>query len=193
MFSPIILAGKYTTTLKNIDNEQINQDVLKRKDMKLADTPGNTFQEDSFYPETEACNKLLQEVDKVIHKEINPYFNTINQWAHILEPNESTMIHTHDNPGQPPMLSWVYYTKTDPKCGNIVWQSTIHNKLFTMEEEPKVGMLIIFPNWMPHFTKKNNSSDIRISISGNAKPEEKDFDKIGNDPRNIFNIVGGIQ
>ena len=69
MFSPIILAGRFTTTLDGIDNEQINQDVLKRKDMKLDDTPGNTFQEDSFYPETEACMHLLKEVDKVIHKE----------------------------------------------------------------------------------------------------------------------------
>ena len=65
MFSPIILAGRFTTTLDGIDNEQINQDVLKRKDMKLDDTPGNTFQEDSFYPETEACMHLLKEVDKV--------------------------------------------------------------------------------------------------------------------------------
>ena len=103
------------------------------------------------------------------------------------------MIHIHVNPGQPPMLSWVYYTKTDPKCGNIVWQSTVHNKFFSMEEEPKVGMLIIFPNWMPHFTKKNISNDIRISISGNAKPEEKDFEKIGNEPRNLYNIVGVTQ
>ena len=88
MFEPILLVGRYTTTLKGIDNEQINEDVLRRKDMKLDDDPGNTFAEDSFYPETEACNKLLQEVDKVIHKEINPHFHTVNQWAHILEPNE---------------------------------------------------------------------------------------------------------
>ena len=189
MFSPIFLCGKYTTEL-DVDNKQINEDVLKRRAMKLDDTPGNTFQEDSFYPETEACMHLLKEVDKVIHKEINPHFHTVNQWAHILEPNESTMIHTHDNPGQPPMLSWVYYTKTDPKCGNIVWQSTIHNKFFSMEETPKVGMLIVFPNWMPHFTKKNNSKSIRISISGNARPEEKDYGAVSRDPKGLFNIVG---
>ena len=56
----------------SFDNKQINEDVLKRKDMNLDDTPRNTFQEDSFYPETEACMHLLKEVDKVIHKEINP-------------------------------------------------------------------------------------------------------------------------
>ena len=76
MFSPLFLVGRYTTSLKGIDNKQINEDVLKRKDMKLDDDPGNTFAEDSFYPETEACNKLLKEVDKVIQKEIHPLFST---------------------------------------------------------------------------------------------------------------------
>ena len=79
MFEPLLLVGKYTTTLKDIDNEQINEDVLKRKDFKLDDDPGNTFAEDSFFPETEACNKLLKEVDQVIQKEIHPLFSTYNQ------------------------------------------------------------------------------------------------------------------
>ncbi len=190
MFSPIILAGKFTTKLTGIDNEQINKDVIARKNMKLDDTPGNTFQEDSFYPETLACDKLIHEVDTIIQREINPYFKTDNQWAHILEPNESTMIHTHDRPGVPPCLSWVYYSKTDPKCGNIVWQTTVHNKFVVMEETPEVGMLIIFPNWMPHFTKKNISGNTRISISGNAIAKEEDFEKIGRDPKMLLNIVG---
>ena len=189
MFEPILLVGRYTTTLKGIDNEQINEDVLKRKDMKLDDDPGNTFAEDSFYPETEACSHLLKEVDKVIRNEVNQYFKTYNQWAHILEPNESTMIHTHDNPGMPSHLSWVYYSKTEPNCGNIVWQTTIHNRFVSMEETPAVGKLIIFPNWMPHFTKKNISDDIRISISGNAKANEKDYENIMKNPGGLLYVV----
>jgi len=190
MFSPIVLAGKFVTQLEGIDNDKINEDVLARKNMKLDDTPGNTFQEDSYYPETEACNKLIQEVDKVIQKNVNSYFKTYNKWAHILEPNESTMIHTHDSPGSPPHISWVYYSKTEPNCGNIVWQTTIHNKMVTMEENPSVGTLILFPNWVPHFTKKNISNDIRISISGNAKPDESDYVNVGKDPQQLFNLVG---
>lgn len=192
MFSPIILAGRYTTQL-NLDNDKINEDVLARKSMKLDDTPGNTFQEDSFLPETGECAKLIMEVDRVIQENINPYFNTYNQWAHILEPNEQTMIHTHDGPSAPSHLSWVYYSKTDDKCGNIVWQTTVHNKMVTMEETPKEGMLIIFPNWMPHFTKKNNSNNTRISISGNAKPDEKDYEAVGREPKNLFDIIGITQ
>ena len=184
------MCGRYVKDLTGIDNEQINEDVLKRKTLKLDDTEGNTFAEDSFYPETEACSHLLKEVDKVIRNEVNQYFKTYNQWAHILEPNESTMIHTHDNPGMPSHLSWVYYSKTEPNCGNIVWQTTIHNRFVSMEEPPAVGKLIIFPNWMPHFTKKNISDDIRISISGNAKANEKDYENIMKNPGGLFEVVG---
>ena len=63
MYSPIFMCGRFTTQLSNIDNDQINEDVLLRKNMKLDDTVGNTFTEDSYYPETEACDKLIKEVD----------------------------------------------------------------------------------------------------------------------------------
>ena len=187
-----MLCGKFTTTI-DVDNDQINEDVIKRSNIRLDDDPNNTLSEDSYFPETEACNDLLMKVDDVIQNNINRYFKTYNQWAHILQPNESTMIHSHDNPAAPPSLSWVYYSKTDDNCGNIVWQSTIHNKFFSQEVTPKVGMLIVFPNWMPHFTKKNNSNNIRISISGNAQPDQKDFAAVGQNPEGLYNIIGVTQ
>ena len=98
-----------------------------------------------------------------------------------------------DSPSIPPHLSWVYYSKTDPACGNIVWQTTVHNKFVSMEETPKVGTLIIFPNWMPHFTKKNESGSIRISISGNSKPKDDNYEAAGNNPAQLFNIIGVTQ
>jgi len=192
MFSPIVLAGRYTTKL-DLDNDAINEAVLLRKDMKLDDTPGNTLQEDSFLPESGECAKLIKEVDKVIQAKIHPLFRTYNQWAHILEPKEQTMIHTHDSPNHPPHLSWVYYSKTDSRCGSIVWQTTVHDKIVSIEETPKNGMLIVFPNWLPHFTKKNLSKDVRISISGNAKPVENDYQNVGKDPKNLHMIVGVTQ
>ena len=193
MYSPIFMCGRYVTKLSGIDNKAINKDVMARKNMKLDDSEGNTFAEDSFFPETEPCNKLIQKVDETIQKEICQYFTTYNKWAHILEPNESTMIHTHESPGMPSHLSWVYYSKTEPNCGNIVWQTTIHNKFITMEEDPTVGTLIVFPNWLPHFTKKNISDDTRISISGNAKADEKDYGNIMKNPGGLFEIVGHAQ
>ncbi len=193
MFSPLLLVSKYVTQLDGIDNDQVNEDVLARQSLKLDDDPGHTFAEDSYYPDTPACKQLLSQVDTCIGEKIVKRFETYNTWAHIVEPNESTMIHTHDSPGIAPHLSWVYYSKTSPKCGNIVWQTTIHNRIVVMEETPKVGTLIVFPSWMPHFTKKNISGDTRISISGNAKPINDDYAAVGNDPGQLFSVIGVTQ
>ena len=59
-----------------------------------------------------------------------------------------------------------------------------------MEETPKEGTLIVFPSWMPHFTKKNESGEVRISISGNARPINEDYEKAGQEPGLLFNIIG---
>lgn len=191
MFSPLILFGKFVTKLDGIDNDAINEAVLARKNMKLDDNIGNTFQEDSFYPaDNPACKLLLEKVDKVIQENVNSWFVTQQQWAHILEPNESTMYHSHSNPAQPSGVSWVYYSKTSPKCGNIVWTFDACCKKVMMEEQPEVGTLIIFPDFIPHFTKKNVSGDVRISISGNALPREDDWPKAAKDPQNIFSYIG---
>ena len=94
MFSPLLLVSKYVTQLDGIDNDQVNEDVLARQSMKLDDDPGHTFAEDSYYPDTPACKQLLSQVDTCIRENIVKRFETYNTWAHILEPNESTMIHT---------------------------------------------------------------------------------------------------
>jgi len=191
MFSPLILMGKYVTKLDGIDNDTINDVVLARKDMKLDDAIGNTFQEDSFFPTDNPASKtLLKKVDEVIKKNVNSYFQTDNQWAHILFPNESTMYHSHATPSNPPGVSWVYYSKTSPKCGNIVWAFDVCCKKVMMEEQPEVGTLIIFPDFVPHFTKKNVSGDVRISISGNARPPESDWPAAAKDPQNVFSYIG---
>lgn len=193
MFSPLIMFGKYITTLDGVDNDAINEQVLARREMKLDDNTGNTFAEDSYYPETKECDQLIEKVNAVIQTEVNQYFRTFNTWAHILDPKESTMYHSHENPSAPPGISWVYYSKTDPKCGNIVWCFDVCKKRVMMEHEPKVGELILFPNFIPHFTKKNNSGEIRISISGNASPAEKDFRNVEKDPGQLFNFIGICQ
>ena len=76
---------------------------------------------------------------------------------------------------------------------SIVWQTTVHNKFVSWEAEPEVGKLIVFPNWLPHFTKKNISGDQRISISGNSRPDEQDYKAVSENPGSLFNIIGLAQ
>lgn len=193
MFKPLVLMGHSIHELTGIDNDAINEAVLKRRDIKLDDdvAAGNTFTEDSFFPEDNpACKVLLDKVNETIAKEVNKYFKTFNTWAHILDPNESTMYHSHEQPGSPPGISWVYYSKTPVNAGNIVWVLDVGKQRAMVEHKPEVGQLVLFPDCVPHFTKKNVSGQTRISISGNAKPEPEDYDKIGSDPGNLFNYIG---
>lgn len=192
MFRPLVLLGHSIHKLEGIDNEAINQAVLARKDMKLDDNTGNTFTEDSYYPEDNpACKALVDAVNDVIKKEVNEHFSTFNTWAHILGPNEQTMYHTHDGmQSGPPGISWVYYSKTPKGAGNIVWAVGVDKQRAMVEHEPQEGELILFPDFVPHFTKKNVSGSTRISISGNAKPSEQDIQKVGDNPGNLFNYIG---
>ena len=114
----------------------------------------------------------------------NNVYAFMDAWVNINKTGDYNV--THDHPDCD--LSGVLWVKAPKDCGNIVWQTTIHNKFISMEHTPKVGELIVFPNWMPHFTKKNNSGNIRISISGNARPSNS-FE----DPENLLSIVGIVQ
>lgn len=191
MFEPIVLVGCSRHQLEGVDNIAINEAVLKRRDIKLDDSPGNTFNEDSFYPVNDpACKELIEKVDQVIKSEVNKYFRTDNTWSHILDPKESTMYHSHTNDRSLPGISWVYYTQTLPDAGNLVLHMQAGSKYILKEIQPKEGMLVIFPDFVFHFTKKNNSGTTRISISGNARPADEDAQKVPKEPGTLFNYLG---
>lgn len=189
MFRPLLLIGISEHNV-DVDNDAINKIVLEREGIKLSEQKGNTFTEDSYLPRSEpAITDLLYKIDGVIQKEVHPLLETYNEWAHILHPNEQTMFHSHTRQGQPPGISWVYYSKTPPNAGNIVWTFEAAANRVIQEATPEVGKLILFADFIPHFTKKNVSGDTRISISGNAQiPEEKLKQMDG--MHNLFNYVG---
>ena len=189
MFRPLCLLG-VSEHIIDVDNEAINEAVIARKKIKLSEQEGASFTEDSYLPVKEPCIKdLLTKVDKVIQKEVHPYLETTNQWAHILDPKESTMFHSHSALNQPPGISWVYYSKCPEKSGNIVWTFEACAKRVMQEAEPKVGKLILFADFIPHFTKKNLSNETRISISGNTQIPKEKLNNMGG-PHNILNYVG---
>ena len=175
----------------DMDNDIISEAVVERKELRMSDDLNNTLNEDSYFPHNSVpeCKRLLEEVDKVIRKEVHSELQTVNQWAHILEPNEQTMFHHHGSREQMmPGISWVYYPEVPKNSGNIVWTFEANAQRMTEEAEPKVGKLILFGQNVPHFTKKNNSGKRRISISGNAafNPESPP----PNDPGALLNYVG---
>jgi len=190
VFRPLLLLGISEHKLK-MDNDIINKAVLDRQNMRMSDDKNTSLSEDSFFPSESVpeCGRLIKEVMKIINKEIHPDLRSTNIWSHILGDKEQTMFHHHSQSGLMPGISWVYYSKVPKNSGNIVWTFEANAQRVTEEAEPEEGKLILFSQNIPHFTKKNNSGETRISISGNVVfPEDMDRTKFN--PGRLLNYVG---
>lgn len=192
MFRPLVLLGVSVHELLNVDKAAINKAAYERKDMKLDDNASHTFAEDSMFPDVTvpACKDLIKKVEAIAQKEIHSKLKNVNVWSHILEAGESTMFHTHASQnGQPPMISWVYYSKAPKDAGNIVFTFECNSHRVMQEEQLGEDKVLFFSGEIPHFTQKNISGETRISISGNMQlPQDMDWQKF--DPENWLNYVG---
>ena len=101
-FSPIILVGMSRhNLLDEVNNTQIIADVLEERDIKINFGSQDSSIEDSFLPKTPAIKHLLEKIDNVI-KGINKHLILGDEaWTHLVEPEQSTMYHTHQDPGPP--------------------------------------------------------------------------------------------
>ena len=102
-----------------------------------------------------------------------------NMWANINYPGNSNRPHLHPNS----LFSGVYWIKTPMKSGNLMLYDPrpgAHTTMPNRKEgklpsqlwreihyEPKAGRCIMFPAWMWHEVKPNESNDTRISVSFN--------------------------
>jgi hypothetical protein len=76
----------------------------------------------------------------------------------------------HDHKEERDGVSFVYYVTYPEDSGNLVFEFDVLGKRVFRSIRPKVGELILFPTYIPHFTTRNVSDEIRISISGNYFP-----------------------
>ena len=102
-----------------------------------------------------------------------------NMWANINYPGCFNRPHIHPNS----LFSGVYWVKAPKKSGNFmvydprpgVQMSMPNRKEGTLEPEywrevhyePKAGTCIMFPAWLWHEVRSNQSNDTRISVSFN--------------------------
>ena len=156
-----------TVHIEGIDNESLSKDVLSKSDCRISDDPLQSHYEDTELPDTENTKDLILKIDSQIY-DIDFNLERDKVWSHIIEPQQSTIPHDHEGDDG---LSFVYYVTYPKQSGNIVFDFYMANKRMFQTIEPKVGMLIIFPTWIPHYTTRNISDEKRISISGNYFPQ----------------------
>ena len=102
-----------------------------------------------------------------------------NMWANINYPGNANRPHLHPNS----LFSGVYWVKAPEKSGNLMLyeprpgaQCTMPNRKEgklppelwrEIHYKPKAGTIVMFPAWLWHEVRPNESNDIRISVSFN--------------------------
>lgn len=93
-------------------------------------------------------------------------------WITNTSPGEHTVVHNHGDT----TISGVYYFKTNTKDGNIYFLNP-NTSLMTsyyanpddyVEYPPAPGLFILFPGWLYHGVRSNDTEENRISVSFNV-------------------------
>ena len=124
-------------------------------------------------------------MNELVHARVDRRLVLGEIWAHILEPMQSTMIHSHRNVKDHYNLnmSWVYYPHQHPQDagGRLRFQMVSHMMMNNHEVVPKESDIIIFPSFLNHYTTPNVGKEDRISISGNFRIKEEDYEQVYRD------------
>ena len=154
----------YWGKINNIDNDLLKKHIIENS-IPFSTDETDTRIEDTKLPYNELIKKIENEI-------INDFFSITNKkiksyefWSHIHQKNHSTNIHNH---GSPYNMSAVYYVSIPKNSGKFVFQfkknDVIDNRMFI---NPIENHYILFPSSINHFVTRNNSEDLRISLSFN--------------------------
>ena len=120
---------------------------------------------------------MQYEIFKKEHLDLKPVLG--NMWANINYPGGYNRPHLHPNS----LFSGVYWIKTPVKSGNLMLyeprpgaQCNMPNRKEgqlppqlwrEIHYEPRAGTIVMFPAWLWHEVRPNESNDTRISVSFN--------------------------
>ena len=174
-FSPLMSIGHLVVPIgADLDNAEITRAVVAKEDERRCEEIGDTKSEDSILPtENPEVSRLLARIDGFV-RTLNPHFEKFEdaeRWGHILNPGQNTDWHTHIRADWPDGLSWVYYSNYPVNSGSLVFVMDAVARRNMHDIDPKVGNLVIFPSYAPHYTRRNMSDEKRVSISGNYFPD----------------------
>ena len=132
---------------------------------------------EEYNPLTQELFNIQNEIYKKEHLTMKPVLG--NMWANVNYPKCYNRPHIHPNS----LFSGVYWVKAPQNSGNFMIydprpgiQMAMPNRKegklpsqFWREVhyQPKAGTCIMFPSWLWHEVKPNESNDTRISVSFN--------------------------
>ena len=167
-------------------NQYLEQKILhwSQQDKGVSKTNAGGWHSTTDMNRKEEYNVLIKELFAMQYEIFKKEFLTQkpvlgNMWANINYPGNANRPHLHPNS----LFSGVYWIKAPEKSGNLMLYEPrpgVHTTMPNRKEvklpselwreihyQPKAGTAIMFPSWLWHEVKPNESNDIRISVSFN--------------------------
>ena len=167
-------------------NQYLEQKILQwsQQNKGVSKTNAGGWHSTTDMNQKEEYNVLTKELfamqDKIFTKEFLTQKPVLgNMWANINYPGNANRPHLHPNS----LFSGVYWVKAPEKSGSLMLyeprpgaQCTMPNrKEGNLPHElwrevhytPRAGTIVMFPAWLWHEVRPNQSNDTRISVSFN--------------------------
>ena len=167
--------------------EDLKKQILHAKENNIGEKSGGnpgcwrsnaTYEMDWLYDAvrglSDEANKMYFEKDNIFKSYIEKCENRdINIWTNVNEVGSKNVLHTHNAD----VWAGIYYVQGEG-TGNLMFHNPAnvlslcnHVSPFTrkMGIEPKDGMLVIWPGWVPHEVEENISDKQRINIAWGIK------------------------
>jgi hypothetical protein len=141
--------------------------------------------EDTSPPNHPMTQELMDNIHAVLDT-ISTYLEVTELWLHKIKPGQSSDMHNHERSENKNGLSFVYYIQVPENSGSLELYYHSCNRYNFHLFNPSPGKLIIFPDYLLHCTRRNMSTEDRLSLVGNAITK-KGFEK---DPGELYNYVG---
>ena len=162
---------------KIIQWSQTDPEGKKRTNVNGWHSKTDMNQKEEYNVLTNELFAMQYEIFKKEHLDLKPVLG--NMWANINYPGGYNRPHLHPNS----LFSGVYWIKTPIKSGHLMVYDPrpgVHTTMPNRKEgklppelwrevhyEPVAGRIIMFPAWLWHEVKPNESNDTRISVSFN--------------------------
>lgn len=105
-------------------------------------------------------------------------FEMCSAWITVMPPGERYLMHTHPNA----ILTGTYYLSTPENSGDLAFIDTqdialdpIAGTAKIIKIPPKEGNLVFFPTYLMHEVQKNNSNEVRISLTFDLKMKDSNI------------------
>ena len=178
-FPSVIWSGM----LNGVDNDKIETFAYDRKNLdkgvQISNYIGlqsNSIKQGDNEEFDVLVNALTEQVNFCAAQAEMPTLHIQNIWININTPGAYNTLHNHAGA----VLSGVYYIKSDPSQGNIMFERNDGAEYFLPPmEKPNyftstattykamTGAIYVFPGWLKHSVQPNLTKDDRLSISFN--------------------------